>query len=332
MYMKIFFILIFLQGFISQDFEETMEKLETLENYVSQFIEEKKNSKTLIELLTTYMREGSVYNDIFWNILLLSKSDDDLDEYIQQKEKNESKTVRKIRNYATIELPNKEKFDFRHLFATMNGIYLALLSKDYYENLVGWGGDTVTLILDIKNEAGSLEELIDKAKEYLNIKGSFGPEDLISDLDAPILLSLKQNEKKSFAKIIREYYSSKKYTNRIDNFVRLTFPNLSKSNKEDKGKFRNYLFNLFNNDTYIGALEISKATYLYPTHRKAAVYAFADYLWNDLNKDKEEKCDNNHILIEGKCVPKINNCEKYDLNGACKSCYENYFLKNMECF
>ena len=48
--MKIFFILIFLQGFISQDFEETMEKLETLENYVSQFIEEKKNSKTLIEL------------------------------------------------------------------------------------------------------------------------------------------------------------------------------------------------------------------------------------------------------------------------------------------
>ena len=108
--MKIFFILIFLQGFISQDFEETMEKLETLENYVSQFIEEKKNSKTLIELFTTYMREGSVvYNDIFWNFLLSSKSDDDLDEYIQQKEKNESKTVREIRNYATIELPNKEK-------------------------------------------------------------------------------------------------------------------------------------------------------------------------------------------------------------------------------
>ena len=115
--MKIFFILIFLQGFISQDFEETMEKLETLENYVSQFIEEKKNSKTLIELFTTYMREGSVvYNDIFWNFLLSSKSDDDLDEYIQQKEKNESKTVREIRTYTSIELPNKEKFDFCHLF------------------------------------------------------------------------------------------------------------------------------------------------------------------------------------------------------------------------
>ena len=89
--MKIFFILIFLQGFISQDFEETMEKLETLENYVSQFIEEKKNSKTLIELFTTYMREGSVYNDIFWNFLLSSKSDDDLDEYIQKKKKMKAK-------------------------------------------------------------------------------------------------------------------------------------------------------------------------------------------------------------------------------------------------
>ena len=323
MYMKIFFILIFLQGFISQDFEETMEKLETLENYVSQFIEEKKNSKTLIELFSTYMREGSVvYNDIFWNFLLSSKSDDDLDEYIQQKEKNESKTVREIRTYTSIELPNKEKFDFRHLFATMNGIYLALLHKQNYEHLVWGGGDTATLTLNIKNETGSLEELIDKAKEYLNIKGSFGPEDLISDLDAPILLSLKQNEKKSFAKIIREYYSSKKYINRIDNFVKLTFPNLSKSNKEDKGKFRNYLFNLFNCYKYIKALEISKLTFLYPTHREAAVYAFADYLWNDLNKDKEEKCDNNQVLIEGKCVPKINNCEKYNLNGACKSCHE----------
>ena len=68
MYMKIFFILIFLQGFISQDFEETMEKLETLENYVSQFIEEKKNSKTLIELFTTYMRKVVLYIMIFFGI------------------------------------------------------------------------------------------------------------------------------------------------------------------------------------------------------------------------------------------------------------------------
>ena len=141
--MKIILILILLQGIILNEFEDTMEKLELLEKYISQYIKEKKSDRSLTELVTTYIREGE-YGNIFWNVLLLTSSPNDLDEFLQQKEKDENKKVREIRNYRTILLPTKEKFDFAHLFATMNGIYIAEQKKEAIKILLD--GEEIQLL------------------------------------------------------------------------------------------------------------------------------------------------------------------------------------------
>ena len=104
----------------------------------------------------------------------------------------------------------------------MNGIYIGKEKKTSIKHLVGWGGDTVTLVEDIKKESGifdNLDKLIEKANEFFNHKGQFGPEDLISDLDAPILIVLKESGT-SFSKIIKQYYSDNGlYNNRINLFI-----------------------------------------------------------------------------------------------------------------
>ena len=84
--MKIVLVLILLQAITLNEFDDTMEKLELLENYISQYIKEKKSGRTLTELVTTYIREGR-YGNLYWNILLWTSSPDDLDEYLQKKRK-----------------------------------------------------------------------------------------------------------------------------------------------------------------------------------------------------------------------------------------------------
>jgi hypothetical protein len=68
-----------------------MNKLETLENYIREYIIEKKktNKWSHTQLVTTYIRKGNAkYNNIFWNLLLLTDNyPDDLEEYIEEKEK-----------------------------------------------------------------------------------------------------------------------------------------------------------------------------------------------------------------------------------------------------
>lgn len=195
--MKIILILIILHLCSSIEFEEAMNKLEVLENYIRQYIEENKNNSknkkwSHTELVTTYIRKGNKkYNNTFWNLLLFNDNyPDDFEKYIIEKQKKNNINITEIRTYGEIKLPNKETFDFAHFFATMDGINFL----NIYRHLMGWGGDTATLVRDIIKEKGTLEELVDKANEFFNHKGSFGPADLISDLDAPIILKKKKRQ------------------------------------------------------------------------------------------------------------------------------------------
>ena len=114
-----------------------------------------------------------------------------------------------------IYLPNGEQIDFAHLFATMDGIVYSDLVNNYV-HLTGWGGDAATLINDIKNKTGNLEQLMAEAKKIFGKGGYFDGADLITDLDASILLN-KKTDQNYFSDIIKEYYSGKEYLNRIDN-------------------------------------------------------------------------------------------------------------------
>ena len=95
----------------------------------------------------------------------------------------------------------------------MNGIEFGESYTGGYSTLTGWGGDTAQLLQDIKGESGTLDELINIVSTiYLGIKGQFGPADLVSDLDAPIILNAKNNQN-TFASIMRNYYENDDYEN-----------------------------------------------------------------------------------------------------------------------
>ena len=285
--------LIFINGLSSDSFEVVMTNLKTLENYIKEYINEKSPPRSLTHLITCYIREGS-YSGTEWTIAGGSIPDD-LTEYISTKDLSSGTNAQLCKTYGEIDLPNKEKLDFVHFFAVMNGIENGNSYSDYFAHLVGWGGDTCQLFQDIMNEKGDFETLKEiTSSKYFLIKGGFGLTDFISDLDAPILLN-KKNDKNYFSDLIKEYYNTKEYENRINNFVKLTFPSIKK--KED---FNDEIFKIYSNDQYIKILECkygmrnggllnclspSDLKPEYTEHQKAAVFVVSDYLAKNYNYD-----------------------------------------------
>lgn len=281
----IFIIALFFQTIYSATFSEAMINLRKLESYIQQYKTEKKSSESLTHLILSYIRTGK-YTGMAWSIAAGSVPSD-LHDYIVNKDKEKNTNTVACREYTDIILPSKEKCDFVHLFATMNGIEYSNSYTDDCSALVGWGGDTAQLIQDIKNLNGTIDQLLVEANKFLGKKGQFGEGDLIADLDAPIILS-KKNDSTTFADIMEKYYNGDEYKSRIANFVKLTFPSVT-----DKTQLRQVIFERYNKDSYIPVLEcqfgvrnsgllgcyfpnelISK----YKNHQKAAVYAFSDYL------------------------------------------------------
>ena len=214
---------------------------------------------------------------------------EDLPQYILDKDLSKGTEAHLCKTYRDIILPNNEKLDFVHFFAVMNGIEFCNSYSDLFAQLVGWGGDVFQLLQDIKKEEGDLDQLMDIAKNYFLVKGGLDAADFVSDLDAPIILEKKSN-KNDFSDIIIDYYNNKEFENRINKFVKITFPSISK-----KGEFRNIIFKIYSTDAYIKILEckdgIREGTAAcilagdikpqYIEHQKAAVYVFSDYLENN---------------------------------------------------
>ena len=302
--------LFYIFGLYSTNFDSIMEDLVNLEKYIRQYKEEKGSTQTITHLITCYIRKGG-YDSNSWSIAGGSIPDD-LPQYIIDKDTSEGTNAQKCMTYREIDLPNDEKIDFVHFFAVMNGIENGGSFSKNFAHLVGWGGDTFQLLQDIKNNEGDLDELMNVAKAYFRIKGGFGLADFISDLDAPIILNSK-TDNNYFSDIIKNYYNSNKYLNRVNNFVELTFPSL-----ESKDKFREELFNKYSTDTYIKILECQdgiregsiqcmlpgKLKPQYENHQKAAVYVVSDYLSENYNEDlkpeeEEEEEDSDKEEEEG---------------------------------
>ena len=165
----LFFILVHINSLSLTDFEKTMISLKYLEEYIKQYIKEKTPSNTLTHLISCYIRLGA-YTGTEWSIVGGSIPND-LEQYIKDKDSTEGTDAQLCQKYREIDLPNNEKFDFVHFFAVINGIENGNSCSSDSAHLVGWGGDTFQLLQDIKNEKGSLTELMDIAKNYFMIKG-----------------------------------------------------------------------------------------------------------------------------------------------------------------
>ena len=278
-------IFLFFKEIYTATFSEALLNLRKLESYIKQYKDEKKSKVSLNHLILSYIREGK-YKGTAWT-LAAGSPPSDLEAYIKALDTEKNTNAASCRGYGEIVLPSKEKLDFVHLFAVMNGINYGKSYTAGYSSLVGWGGDSAQLLQDIKGESGDLDTLIEIVlSKYLGIKGQFGEADLVSDLDAPVILNNKKDGV-SFADIIKNYYESNEYKNRYANFVKLTFPDSTKDS------LRNDAFNRYSKDSLINILECKYEVRdsgifgcvlpgsiftQYKNHQKAAVYAFADYL------------------------------------------------------
>ena len=287
------FITITCIGINDENYEKMLKDLYNLENYIKEYIKEKSyTNSTLTHLIACYIRIG-VYTDKEWEPVggLLP---DDLVSYITIKDEEKGTSAQATQTYREIVMPNGETIDFVHMFAVMNGIEHGKSFSDIYAHLVGWGSDTEQLLEDIMYQQGDLEYLIQFTKEnYFRIKGGFSEADLISDLDGPILLFNKTDDN-YFADLIRNYYNSEECNNRVNKFVELTFPTLV--DKVNNETFRNVIYNIYNNDPLINALECKKGMRSkgfagcytpseikekYALNQKAAVYVVSDYFFEN---------------------------------------------------
>ena len=284
-------------------FTEIIYSLKTLEAYISKYKEEKSSEYSLNHLILSYIREG-LYSDSTWTVAG-GVVPDDLKQYIKSMDEAKGTNVQSLRKISDIKLPTSDTMDFVHCFAVMNGIEHSNSFTELYANLVGWAGDGAQLFQDISSKTGTLDQLIVEARKLLGVSGGFGEGDLISDLDAISILQIRLlNPTKTFAEIILNYYSSSEYKNRTDNFVNLTFPSLSSHVSKDI--FRTTIFDVYQKDTFIQILECTyglrkkSAFGCYvpgdvveglENNQKAAIYAFADYLFENYKQweRKEER-------------------------------------------
>ena len=271
-------ILNLFNNIFSAGFTEVISNLRILESYIKEYKEEKNSEESLTHLVTCYIREGR-YKDITWTIAA-GTCPKDLATYISQKDTEKGTNASACRTYADTDLPTNERTDFVHLFAVINGIEFSNSYTEGTSGLVGWAGDLTELISDIKKCEGEVDELYNEAKKYFMNKSGFDLGDYVADLDAPVFLS-KKNDDTTFTEIIENFYSTHEFKNREKEFVRLTFPTVT--DRTDKDEFREIIFDRYYNDSFIKLLEIKYSVSSgYDNHRKAAIYVFADYLYDKI--------------------------------------------------
>ena len=282
--MSAFLLILFFQSIFSVTFSEVIINLRKLETYIKQYKTEKKSTVSLTHLITSYIREGK-HTGTAWS-MAGGSAPKDLHQYITQKDTEKKTNATLCRTYGNIVLPSKEKLNFVHLFAVMNGIEYKNSYTGQFSTLVGWGGDIAQLAQDLKKFNGTIDQLLVEANKLIGIKGQFGEGDLVSDLDGSIILK-KKTDSVNFADIIESYYKGTEWKARVANFVKFTFPEVT-----DKTQLRQVIYDRYNTNSYIQMLECkygirngNSNCYFtkgiieaYKNHQKAAVYAFSDYL------------------------------------------------------
>lgn len=279
-------------------FQEVCQKLSVLENYAKSYYSEKSPGISVNELILRYVRTGR-YTGSEWTIAAGDEPTDFI-EYVTKRETEEQTGVSALRKYSDkdVDLPDGNPTDFVHMFAVMNGIdYQGSFTADI-ATLQGWSGDTAQLFQDIFNSTGSLDELIALARTKLGVSGRFGPQDLISDLDAVGFIKHRYNNPgRSFSELFLDYLNAITHQQRIINFVDNSFPGVLKT----RDGLRNTIFNSFSENTFVNIWECKqgirqpgsilgiKNCYIpggiqsdKVNNHKAAAYAFADYIFENL--------------------------------------------------
>ena len=275
-------------------FPTAMKNLEILESYAKSYKAYFQDETPIIQLVSCYIRSKK-YSDEYW-IFIAGYCSEHFANYVSKKDKESNTNVASILDYDELKVRTNEKIDFVHFFAVINGLFFANSYTNEASGLVGWAGDLAQLFQDVQGAIyNTTDELYNIADEFFGKKGQFGPADLISDLDAPIILSKVKKENKSLATVITEYYENEKLTqsSRIKEFINLTFPNVTEITESN---LREAVYNSYSQNWLIKRLECSYGfryffinCIIHPfglkkefiNHPQVVCNLFADYLYKN---------------------------------------------------
>ena len=203
--------------------------------------------------------------------------------FVEEQDAANGTSVMDLRDIVTndFKLPNGNPADFGHMFGTMNISYITTSNKT--ADLSGWAGDICDLLdycVRVGNvPAGSIDEMTAYILEHcfgVDASDAYGWDDFYGDMDGYYFVTEYNAGKGSFSELMEEYYTADlDDSDRAAYFLNSRFP--GKFSRED---VRNAVFDTYRTNVGLQVLEADRGLGNYADLRKAACFAFADYLFS----------------------------------------------------
>ncbi|MGN0652937.1 MAG: hypothetical protein ACI4KN_08040 [Gemmiger sp.] len=202
-------------GAESEDFDQTMDRLDRLQTLAEQYIKEQGNNADPIDLTLGFTRVGT-YNTTIWQITA-GVRDPGFESYATDQDPD----LWNLQGMGTAILPNGQTIDMGHLLASMNLVYRGI-------PLAGsWGGDCMELAQEYAgqaDDAAGYAALMQNtfAMDDDGTNSVFGDQDLRADLDSVVAGSSLEKDGR-IADVLRSYYADLDDYSRASRFIAMSF-------------------------------------------------------------------------------------------------------------
>ena len=269
-----------------ESYSAFLKELKVLEGYADAFAAANPLTYNDAKLLiVNFIRTGvERYLTVYWTGLAGNEITA-FTRYVQEQDAANGTTAMALRNIVidNFKLPNGNQTDFGHMFGTMNIVYAN--GNQESQDVAGWAGDLCDLLLYSRDHGDVPEGTVDEMAAFIlercfgvDADDAFGWDDFYGDLDAYYLVREWKKGGKSLSGLMEEYFTAD-----LDDQDRSAyFLNKRFSNLETQQDVRDAVYNTYTSSKAIELLEGTDdrlLTDVNPDLRKAACYAFADYVY-----------------------------------------------------
>ncbi len=265
------------------NYNDFLSELKQLEIYAEDYYSDN-SSKSEGELVLNFVRTGvDRYLDGNW-ATLAAQEITDFTNFVEAQDALNGTTVMNLRDIVidNFILPNENQVDFGHMFGTMNISYVNK-SNTKTPDLSGWAGDLCDLLYYCAEKTTVKGNTVDEKATYIleycfgiDAADAFGWDDFYGDMDAYYFVNEYLAGNGSFSELFENYFTAElDDSDRAAYFLNNRFPG-----KTTKNDVRNAVYDAYRLNVGIQVLEADRGISDYTDLRKAACYAFADYLFS----------------------------------------------------
>ncbi len=265
------------------NYADFLAEFKQLEQYAAAFYDANP-SKSEGELVLNFVRTGvERYLDGNW-ATLAGQEITEFTAFVEAQDALNGTSVMNLRDIVidNFTLPNGNPADFGHMFGTMNISYINK-SNTKTPDLSGWAGDLCDLLYYCARVGTVAGKTIDEKAAYILDKcfgvdadDAFGWDDFYGDMDGYYFVNEYIKGNGSFSELFEAYYTAElDDCDRAAYFLNNRFPG-----KTTKQEVRDAIYDAYRLNVGIQVLEADRGVSDYSDLRKAACYAFADYLFS----------------------------------------------------